>query len=388
MRKRGLTGSFWPSPTQETLLRLAFDPDTDVERAWRALQPLDLETLEPGTFAVLPFVYRRLEETGADEPRLPRLAGIYRRNWVTNQVQLDRLPALLEALRADGIRPLVIAGPAVATRYYDQLGLRPMLQLELLVSPDEAEAAASALERAYWRPSGPAMRSLTRFADKRSTTSVLVYAGLPAYFLGPVDPSAAVERLRDAAEERKVGTADALTLAPADELLLACGLGARRLEPPQLQWLVDVHQILASGEVEEARLLAQAQAHRLARPLRDTLAYLRHTMALGAPAEGVLRAIDANPSTRRERLAHRLAAGGLGPLGPPPQTLVEHTRASLDAPLGTAIRSLPRSMREAWQLERVEQVPLAAARKTLARIRSGTPSSSQPPGGRSRSASS
>ena len=98
MRRRGLTGSFWPTRRQEALLRLALAAEIDVERYWRELEQLEIETLEEGTFALLPLVHRRLEQAGVDDARLPRLAGTYRSTWVRNKMQLDRLPSVLEAL--------------------------------------------------------------------------------------------------------------------------------------------------------------------------------------------------------------------------------------------------------------------------------------------------
>lgn len=402
MRKRGLTGSFWPSRTQEALLRLALAPEVDVEKSWRGLQPLDIEKLEEGTFALLPLVYRRLQDAGVPESRLPRLAGIYRSNWVKNQLQLERLPSLLAALRGAGIKPLVVGGAAIATRYFPQLGLRPVPQLELLVSPREAAAFAEAVSNGGWRSVDRAAGPVIKFQDESTPTAVVLYAGLPAYILGPVDSIAAMAAVKEVAVEREVGGASALTLAPADELLFTCGLGARRTFVPQVQWLLDAHHIVAAGDVDWARLVARARAHRLVRPLRDTLTYLARTTAVGAAANEITRALEQERPGGRDRLAYRLAGSGLGPLGASPEGLLEHARLSLDEPLPTALRSLPSSMRDAWGLERVEQVPLVAVKKMLGRIRraatarsgahanGGATTSSQPVGadGRSRSASS
>ena len=390
MRKRGLTGSFWPSRTQETLMQLALVPGVDVEKTWRGLQPLDLETLEPGTFALLPFVYRRLQDAEVPESRLPRLAGIYRSNWVKNQLQVERLSSLLGVLRTAGIDPLVVGGPAIAIHYYAELGLRPVLQLELLVSPAEGAGAVAAITKSGWRPAAGSVARASRFQDGTGTTSAVLYEGLPQYVLGPVDSTTAIAALREAAVERPIGGASAVTLDASDELLLACALGARRTLAPQVQWLVDAHHILTSGEIDEGRLIARAQAHRLVPPLGETLTYLSEATALGTTAGRILRTLDQQRTSRRVSLTYRLAANGLGPLGLAPQGLLDHARRSLAEPLPRALRSLPSVMRDAWDLERVAQVPLAAARKMLGRTRRAARASSQSvdAGERSRSASS
>ena len=368
MRKRGLTGSFWPDRRQEALLRLALAPGADVEKSWLDLQPLEIEMLEPGTFALLPLVYRRLEEAGVRDPRLPRLAGIYRSNWVKNQLHIERLPSLLEPLTAAGIESLVVGGAAVATRYYTQLGLRPILQLELVVSPEHGTRAGSVLSSSGWRLVSRTPGRTSRLLDGSSRVAAVLYEGLPAYFRGPVDPATAVATMREAAGESTIGGVAAETLAPADELLLACGLWARRTIAPGIQWLLDVHHILADGGVDDVRLRSRARAHRLVRPLAETLTYLAATTG-GEEASRINGALEAEPATRREGLTYRLAANGLRPLGSPPEALLEHARLTLDEPLSTALRRLPGSVRDSWGLDGVEQVPLAAARKMLERMR-------------------
>jgi Uncharacterised nucleotidyltransferase len=379
MRKEGLTGSFWPSKTQEALMQLALVPGVDIERAWQDLQPLDLETLEPGTFALLPFIYRRFQEADVTEPRLPRLAGIYRSNWVKNQLQVERLSSLLGALQVAGVDPLVVGGLPLATQYYAELGQRPVLQLELLVSPLEGADAAAAISNAGWQPAAGSMASARRFQDESSTTSAVLYEGLPPYFLGPVDSNDAVAALREAAVEREIGAASAVTLDASDELLFACGLGARRMIAPQLQWLVDAHQILMRGGLGEDRLVARTRAHRLVRAVVETLTYLSRVTAVGTAASPILRRLDQEHTDRRDNLTYRLAANGLGPLGLAPQGLLDHARRSLAEPLPVAARSLPSVMRDAWDLKGVEQVPVVAARKMLGRTRRAVRGNSDEP---------
>jgi hypothetical protein len=360
-------------------LRLALAPGADVEKSWLDLQPLEIETLEPGTFALLPLVYRRLDEAGVRDTRLPRLAGIYRSNWVKNQLQLERLPSLLEPLAAAGIESLVVGGPAVATRYYTQLGLRPILQLEIVVSPEDSTRAGSVLSSSGWRLVSRTPGRTSRLVEGTSRVGAVLYEGLPAYFRGPVDPATAVAAMREAAGRSTIGGVPAETLAPADELLLACGLWARRTLAPGVQWLLDVHHILVGGGVDDVRLRSRARAHRLVRPLAETLTYLADTTR-GEEASRILWTLEAERPTPRESLTYRLAANGLRPLGSPPEALLEHARLTLDEPLLTALRRLPSSMRDSWGLDGVGQVPLVAARKMLERTRRAVmPSASASP---------
>jgi Uncharacterised nucleotidyltransferase len=389
MRRRGLTGSFWPTRRQEALLRLALAAKIDVERHWRELEPLEIETLEEGTFALLPLVHRRLEQAGVDDARLPRLAGTYRSTWVRNQLQLDRLPSVLEALAGAAIEPLVVGGAAVASRYYEQLGLRPILQLELMVAPADATRAGSVLSQHGWLISWRESGRFTRLLDESGNVAVLVHEGPSPYLAGPAGVAATLAAFRQRAARREVAGAEALTLSPEDELLLACAFGARRNVAPGIQWLVDVHQIGVSRDLEGGRLASRAQTQRLTWPVRETLVYLQRTTGLDG-REDLVSALTAQDTTGRERVVYRLAANGLGPLGPPPESILEHGRRSVEEPFTSAVGGLPPALCKAWGVESVRRVPAVAMRKLLGRVRAVfTKPASQPlPRGRSRSASS
>ena len=62
---------------QAALLRVALDdrPEAAV-RSWQELRPsLDVEILEPGSFELMPLVYRNLTGAGVDDPELGRIEG-------------------------------------------------------------------------------------------------------------------------------------------------------------------------------------------------------------------------------------------------------------------------------------------------------------------------
>ena len=87
---RGRCG-YRPTGLQEQLLLVALgDPDSAAE-AWKSLPAsFSLDDLEPGSFELLPLVYRNVAQTDPADPLLPRLKGIYRRSWVKNNLLLGR----------------------------------------------------------------------------------------------------------------------------------------------------------------------------------------------------------------------------------------------------------------------------------------------------------
>ncbi len=320
MRRRGLVGSFWPTRKQELLLRAAIaQKDEDARRAWRELQPLDVEALESGAFPVLPLLYRRLRDIEPDDPRLARLRGTYRKTWYRNQLQLARIAGEVAAARESDDRPLVV-GDAARASYYPELGLRPILETGVLLGPEHA----------------------------------------PGY-LFPSNRTEVAEEVWRRARDVRVGDSVLPVPEPADLLVFVVGAGARRTRPAGVQWLVDVHAIVVSGPAVDHELIEVLAATALLSPARDAFDYLARVT--GHERVAALRdRLASEAPTRRDRVAHRLA-GSVSP------TLGHYLRTTAAQPLPRAVLGLPGFLQQTWELERPSDVPVAALKRGLARLR-------------------
>jgi len=384
-------GSFWPSPTQEALLRITLGPASEAATEWRKLQPIDVQALEPGSFCLMPLLYERLSEVTPSDERLPLLRGICRSNWLRGKMLIDHVAALLPALQEREIEPLVIGGGAIITRWYSGLGSRPLPQFELAVDPARGSEAAAAIEASGWRSSsGDAIHRW--FVDDDGQRLVL-HEGMPPLVAGPLGRAGALEELRARATHLPVLGTPMLVLQPADEIVIACGLGARSTIPPTIQWLVDAAKALAATDRPEPdELLARARRHRLVVPLRDTVIYL----ARFAPLEldGYLAAFRAEAVPRGETLAYRVSGLRGGPLVGVSMVLASGLRTTSELPATRALVGMPGQVQEAWGATSLPQTASFALRKILRRLRprrAEQPPSRQPPGsrvGRNRSASS
>jgi hypothetical protein len=365
LTKPRLSGSFWPTSTQEALLRLVLGERDQVGPRWRSLQPLDIDTLDVGTFCILPLVYRRLSVAEVADPRVPRLAGTYRNTWYRNQLRLERLSRLVEVLRPRGIEPIVFGDASLAVVTYPQLGLRPIPQIDVMGRPSEVPLTRDAAVEAGWQPAGGGA-DYDRFIAEEGMMLV-VHAGVPRYIAGAIGADMAFERLVARAQERRLGDVNVLTLDPADELLFACGLGARATVP-SIQWLLDAYHLLVSRKpLDTPHLLERARELRLVLPLRETLAYLDDVSEL-LSIEDLRAALDAEPASRSDVLGYRLAGAAIGRLGGLPHTLALHLRTTADDSVVDTIGSLPRHLRAAWGVDRAASLPVVALKKTISRI--------------------
>lgn len=366
-RVDGLSGSFWPDREQEALLRLAFAREGSVARRWQELQPLAVDRLEIGSLCLLPVVFHRLQAVGATEGPVARLKGAYQGVWYRNQLRLDRLAALVGALRSGGVDPLVIGGAPLAALHFPQPGLRPIAQLDVAVVPAEWGLTRRTFEQLGWRPAGE-LPGGARYVSSDGAADVLLHRGAPAFLAGPLSPGDALERLGERSGDRLIGECAMRVLDAAAEVLVACGLGARRVLPQSPQWLVDSHQLLGTGAVDPDDLAALAAAFRLLPAVRDTAAYLTKTSET-IDAEPLRVAVAARPLPRRDLLVHALAGAGPGRFGEPPTALVAHARATIGQPLPRAVAGLPGVFQSAWGVARLRDFPAAAAHRSAGRLR-------------------
>jgi Uncharacterised nucleotidyltransferase len=367
VKEHGLAGSFWPTPAQKLLVQSALAEDERWRDAWDRLRTtLVLDEVEPGSFPLLPLLYRRLEQDGGDNPLTPRLKGMYRRTWYVNQVRLERLLPAVVALQDADIDPLVLSGWELACHYYDDLGSRPVDGVHVFVSPEHVRESVRVLSGVGWaadfNPTPEALRSrYSVWLSDADNSNCVVHWRLFHEFVGPATEAA---DLRDFAIDFRLGDRPARALGPADELLNVCVSGARTSPWQNLQWLADAAVVLRThGDLDWDRVLRQAESRRAVLRLRDALVYLVRT--IGAPVpEQVLSRLDRVAATRRERLAHR--AGGWKTKAP--ESMTRYLRATASSSVPAALVQLPSFLRDEWGLERRSQVPLAVAQKAARRL--------------------
>jgi hypothetical protein len=298
----GLEGSFWPSERQKLLLRTVCGDG----EAWRRLRPqLELDRLELGSFPVLPLVHRQLVELGIDDSYLPRLAGIRRRTWTMNRLELERVTPALRSLDD----PIVVGGWQFPARYYGgDFGLRPVEGLEVL-------------ERLAWEFSTP-------------------------------EREPEVETI-----EIELGGTKARALVPTDELVRVCLAGARVHQPPNVLWLADALAVLRF-EIDWDRVVRHALRLRAMLRLRDALVYLGRELGAAVPDEAI-RELEAHPPRRREALSHRRAGRS------PRVVSTRFLNVTADRPLPAALLALPTFLRDELGLKRRSQVPIEVVRRRL-----------------------
>jgi hypothetical protein len=364
------TKAAWlPSNRQLLLLQASLWKDKralDAWTRWRREEP-DLDTIEPGSYRLLPLAYRNLGL--ATDLDAERLKGIYRRSWAANQFGLRVGRKAIEELQAAGVEVLALKGAALIDSAYLDLGARPMGDVDLAVRPEQTEAAVRALRAAGLTASAEqpgqvlAVRHSLAFSDPGGQEVDLHRGALWR-------PGLDEEFWRGSIEAEFAG-ARVHILNPADQLLHVCAHGAAWNPVHPVRWVADAFKVLeAAGDgFDWDRVVEMAERGRLTLPIHEAVAYLATEVEAPVPTQA-LHALAAVGVSRSERRAHKALA-----LPPSPRRSVamlwwfweRHRAAARLQGRRATPAGMIRYMQGFWGLESSTSVPGYAARRLLRR---------------------
>lgn len=365
-RPRRPTGSFWPSPTQELLLRAALNQPEGALAAWRELGPaFELRTLESGSIAALPLVYANLKQTVPDDARLPHLKGVVRNCWARNRLLGEQLAAVLQGFESAGVTTVLLDSLAAAVSYYDRLDMRPTTALDFLIDQPTLTVAMRSLGRLGFsasQPPGPDQQGPLMLTNRQGQIAVLRTTAAVELTLG-------LEELLESSRTVEIGSCTVRAASPVHDLLTVCTAGARVKPVRTIQWLIDAARIsaVAMSDAQWDRLCQLAEMQGQMLRLRESLAYLNEILEVPLPPRPGWRD-ELRNAPRRERIAYRCAGASVPGLGSLPQAIGEHLTATRGKSGWRTLQSFPDFLQRRWNLDRRWQIFAAAAQRAAAAL--------------------
>lgn len=249
----------------------AFDADR-----LRAIDWTRLVTLAH-SHSAMPMVDRALPSAGVPDDVRRAIHGRARAASARNLVLVRDLVEAFEVLEGAHIPAVPFKGPMLAEQLYGDIGLRPSVDIDLIVRRTDALAARAALESIGYRggPRGDAARSYLRYSNEFSLVREadgrlveLQWAIAPAYFAFDLE----LDPFFDSLGTTSFAGREFPALAQDDLLLLLLAHGGKHLWE-RLTWIGDVARFVRRyPQIGWARTVEAARA---ARMLRMTLVGLR-----------------------------------------------------------------------------------------------------------------
>lgn len=354
-----------PSESHQHLLRAALRRGTGAAEAWRTWRAsADLDRLDPASTSLLPLVHRNLFDDDAASADRRFLQWLHRGVWAENMRRLDSAAHVLALLGAAGIETLLLKGAALTLTRYADAGLRPMVDVDILVRPVAAPAAMRVLQAHGWTPVGwaPFCRAPEQTVAVRHSHGFSRGTGeqvdLHWHVLwtacGEDDDTGFWQRARPAF----VNGVATRVLAPCDQLLQACILGGRWETPVNLRWAADAVAVLsatdADAQVDWAVLVAEARERSVSPVVAAALEWLVREYDAGVPAS-VIAALRTARTPWLDRVRHRLESHPRGRMAAA-LLLALHQIRLARANGGWPLLGLPAYLLRTYEIDRVAQL--------------------------------
>jgi hypothetical protein len=292
--------------SQRLLLRAALlegEPALDAWREWNEREVV--EELDGESDRLIGLLWRNLDAHGVEHETMPKLKGVYRHTWFTNQSVLRQAGVPIRALREAGIPTLALKGATLCPLYYRDWGVRRMEDFDLLVPPDRVGDAMATL-RAIGAQPGVAdvedwipLRHSVMFGHPDGWTMDLHWYSLWR--------SASDRSLWDQAVPIELGGEQTLAPGATHQLLVVCVHGADWAEHGRLRAIADALAVIRGGEVDWDLLVEEARARLVTVALASMLERVRELVDAPVP-DDVLRRLHETPSPRFERVGYRETA--------------------------------------------------------------------------------
>ena len=241
-----------------------------------------------------------------------RVRPTYQVTWLGNERLFYDVSALLESLRAAGIETMVLKGAALALLYYQDLGLRSMGDVDILIRPHDVPNAVDTLLKLGWKRMEHTARVLTEtylYARRAINFSSDRIAKLDLHWhvMDETCHANGDELFWRGAIRTTVRGVETLAMNPTDQLLHVCAHEAQWTPIPLPRWIVDVMTVLrtSDGNIDWNRFVTHTRSLGLVLPVREALQYVVDVARAPIPSS-VLNSLYRLPLTKGDERDYRI----------------------------------------------------------------------------------
>ncbi len=291
------TGNFdLATPHQELLLKSALLSGEEALDAWRKWQnKIDWEEhLDQGSFRLLPLLYVNLQKHGVDDPSMGKLKGIYRNAWSKNQTLFHEMAKVVGYLQNAGIKTMLLKGASLSLLYYKNNGVRPMADIDVLVSFKQARQACELLQKARWISPLPLSELDFIFGHavqlKNSLDKEFDLHWRPFNSCGDEHE----KDFWDRAMPVKMANVNSLAPNPTNMLFHVIIHGMAWNPIPSIRWIADAITLINSNDftIDWQQLTNMARKHYLSLRLKNGLQYLYDNFHPSIPSSAMKSAAN------------------------------------------------------------------------------------------------
>lgn len=301
-----------PNSSQELLLKVALsDKETalDCWTQWKSINDFEND-VDLGSFRLLPLVFHKLQTFDYSDELTGRLKGIYRKSWSNNQQLIYKASLLIDEIRRVGIEVMAVKGIPLSLTVYNNLAIRPMYDVDILVPLSTKMEAIQFLRDKGFVPDDERILEFSLiygkgmgFKNESGFEVDLHWRPLLDSIMNS-DP----DDFWDKARPIKIGNTRALIMSPEDELLCTFVHGLRRKPLPPIRWVADAVSIIRNNKdnLDWDRFLAYSVKYKVVIQVKSGLGYIYQTFDLPVP-EDVIRKLKRISPSYSEKVIYKQA---------------------------------------------------------------------------------
>lgn len=273
------------------LLRACLCKGEEGLSAWRQWsKSVNLDEIEPDSCRLLPLLYTKLAAQRIQHPWMGRMKGYHRFLWVRNAGLLAIASDLVKCLRdIAGDDQILLKGAGIACSHYPNIGLRAMLDLDLMIRAPAVPQAWKHLRAHGWEPLQ--VRSEQTFPRYLRFTHAMAFLrnreklDLHWDLLDDLNGSAVHETFWQASEETQLPDGTPVkVLCVADQLFQTCLHGVRADQGPNPRWITDAATLIGHMRDEDwLRLRSVAKERRYTLRIGKALEFLAENFGESLP---------------------------------------------------------------------------------------------------------
>lgn len=302
----------FPNSSQELLLKTALsekETALDCWEKWKSVTDFEND-VDLGSFRLLPLIFYRLHSFGHSDEFTGRLKGIYRKSWSKNQQLLYVASSHIKDFNEADIEVIVVKGIPLSLNIYDNLAVRPMYDVDILVPFSKKMEAIKLLRKKGFTPDDERILEYSLnygkgmgFKNESGVELDLHWRPLPDSILNS-DPNDFWDKVRPI----NILNTQALAMSPEDELLCTIVHGMRRNPLPPIRWVTDAVTIIRKSDVEIDwdRFLTYTTRYKVVIQVKKGLEYLVQNFDLHIPEQVITKLKSIQP-TYAEKVVYKQA---------------------------------------------------------------------------------
>lgn len=370
-------------PNEKLLLTAALQQGPTSRHAWekwRQSCPLN-DDIEDGFHRLIPLLHHNLTAQGVNDQELSRYATIRRFFWYRNQVFIQEAERMLGLFQEAGIQTLVLKGVGLALTVYPKPELRPLSDLDVLVTTSDAPQAIELLKsKGFLLPiqsSAPHLqgfqglfRSHHAHSFQRPTEPLSI--DLHVRLHSPVPSLVLTRRMLAMSRPLNIGKANTSVAQPAEQMFHAILHGTRgsHLSSSTVRWAADAAMIRTAhdADIDWQSLADLGRHYECLSLIHDALDDVAEVMGKPLPTAAI-SAFRANKPTVLDSLEWTARRWYIFNIGFPFSYFLDFRRfRQADRELGTTPRTFTRFLADRWLLEYESEIPRAFLNKLIRRL--------------------